>query len=130
MRDAITRKIEDMKKITIFVYENASFEVENIPIEPIADSEITSHSMKLFALPEADELTGKEMKNIAKLQLVVEMIEGNGYKTELMFDSERVQKFKLIVFFRLNLVMRTLLFLMHSLQRVIAVKATMQTLWL
>lgn len=91
--DDVRRKIDDMRKVNVFVYENASFEVENIPIEPIADSEVTSKSMKLFALPEAEELTAKEIKNIAKLHLVVEMIEANGYKAELVFDSERVQKF-------------------------------------
>jgi len=91
--DNIRQKIHEMRKINIFVYENASFEVENIPVEPIADSEITSQSMKLFALSEAEELTAKEIKNLAKLLLVVKMVEANGYKAELEFDSERVQKF-------------------------------------
>jgi len=61
--------------------------------EPIADSEVTAQSMKLFALPEAEELTAKEIKNIAKLLLMIEMLKANGYKAELVFDSERVQKF-------------------------------------
>lgn len=91
--DVIRKQIDNLRKVTIFVYENASFEVEKIPIEPITDSEVASQSMKLFALPEAEELTAKEIKNIAKLQVVAEMIEANGYKTELVFDSERVQKF-------------------------------------
>ena len=91
--DVIRQKIDDMRKVNIFVYENASFEVENVPIEPIADSEITAQSIQLFALPEAEELTAKEIKNIAKLQMVVELIESNGYKVELVFDSTRVQSF-------------------------------------
>lgn len=91
--DVIRQKIDDMRKINIFVYENAAFEVENIPIEPIADSEVTSQSIKLFALSEAEELTAKEIKNIAKLQLVIDLIERNGYKGELVFESARVQNF-------------------------------------
>lgn len=91
--EAIRQQIEDRKKINIFVYEEAAFEVENIPVEPIENNEVAAQSLRLFELPEAEVLTGKEIKNVAKLLLVVQMIECNGYKAELVFDSAKVQKF-------------------------------------
>ena len=89
----IRNKIEDLKKITIYVYENSTIEMENMPIQYIEDGEIAVASRKLYELPEAEELTVKEIKTIAKLQIVVNMIERSGYQAEFVFDSSKVQKF-------------------------------------
>ena len=91
--DEIRNKIENLKKITICVYQNSTIEMENLPIDYIEESEIATVSRKLYELPEAEELTVKEIKTIARLQIVVNMIERSGYQAEFIFDNTKVQKF-------------------------------------
>lgn len=89
------RQIADLQKITILVYQNGHIEVENAEIPTISDEdeEIISEVGKLVLMPEAGEITGNEMKTIAKLKKMVKFYEDNDNTFELVFDSSKVQSF-------------------------------------
>lgn len=91
--DGIRKQISDLKKVTIFVYKDGSIEIESADIPSISDEEIISEFEVLISMPEAEELTIKEIKNIAKFKLMVKACKANNCGFELVFDSARVQKF-------------------------------------
>jgi uncharacterized coiled-coil DUF342 family protein len=93
--DEVRREMEELKKVYILVHSDGTveFDGEDVEIPNLQENEVTAKVAELVLNPEAEELTIKEIKTVAKVFLVVrEMNEGNR-NFELVFDSTSVQEF-------------------------------------
>lgn len=91
----IREQIANLKKCVIYVFADGNIEVENASISDVDDDEdeVAERLLTLVQYAEAEELTIKDLKTIAKLELMVAELIADGINYELFFDSETVQKF-------------------------------------
>lgn len=93
----IRAKIEECKKVSIFVYSTGLLEIENgeIPASVSSEDALNSKFMELIQWPRVKELsvTLKELTTVAKLLLWTEYLASSGLAFEISFDSEEVQRF-------------------------------------
>lgn len=82
-------QIEEMQKVKILVYSEGAIECENGDLEEPDANEVATMVSSLILLAEAEELTIKQIKTVAKLVLMVKKLDK---KFELEFDSDLVQK--------------------------------------
>lgn len=88
--EEVRQQIEEAQKVKILVYSEGVIESEDGEIPIPAESDVAELMTTLVQRPEAEELTIKEIKTVAKVILIVKVMD---QKFELEFDSERVQKF-------------------------------------
>lgn len=91
----IREQIANLKKCVVYVFADGNIEVENASISDVDDDEdeVAERLLTLVQYAEAEELTIKDLKTIAKLELMVAELIADGINYELFFDSETVQKF-------------------------------------
>lgn len=91
----IREQITNLKKCVVYVFADGNIEVENASISDVDDDEdeVAERLLTLVQYAEAEELTIKDLKTIAKLELMVAELIADGINYELFFDSETVQKF-------------------------------------
>lgn len=82
----IRGRIEELKKVIILVSKD-SIELENQELPKISFEEMNVELEKLLKMEEADELTLKELKTLAKLFLIVRTFD----KYEVCFDSLKME---------------------------------------
>lgn len=82
----IRGRIEELKKVIILVSKD-SIELENQELPKISFEEMNVELEKLLKMEEADELTLKELKTLAKLFLIVRTFD----KYEVCFDSSKME---------------------------------------
>lgn len=87
--EEIREQIQETKKVIILVYSEGIIESEAQLPYP-SEEEVATLVHSLIQMPEAEDLTIKELKTVAKLLLIVKKME---VKFELEFDSDRVQQF-------------------------------------
>ena len=91
----IREQIDNLKKCVVYVFADGNIEVENASISDVDDDEdeVAERLLTLVQYAEAEELTIKDLKTVAKLELMVAELIADGINYELFFDSETVQKF-------------------------------------
>ncbi len=93
----VRAELEELKKVSIFVYASGLLELENGEIPATVSSEETLQNkfMELIQYPRASEfsVTLKEINTVAKLLLWTEYLASSGLAFEISFDSEEVQRF-------------------------------------
>lgn len=93
----VRAKLEELKKISIFVYANGNLELENgeIPHSVCSEEALNSKFTELVLWPRAKEfsVTLKDLTTVAKLLLWTEYLASSGLAFEISFDSEEVQRF-------------------------------------
>lgn len=88
----IKEAISNIKKVTIFVFENGSIEVENADEVSFDEEQVSKELQMLFVKPEAEELTVKELKLIARIRVMVNAFNEQGVILELAFEDEMLQE--------------------------------------
>ena len=85
----IQEQIRLIEKVTIFVYDDGELESdnENINLE-INDNDLTSFLTTVYANPILENLTLKQIKQLAKLYLITKKLDENGFAYELTFEEE------------------------------------------
>lgn len=86
--DNVRNTIAALKKVTVFVYEDGTIEIENAETSELPDGEFLAEFNELVSLSEVEDLTIKEIKIIAKLRMVVKSLDG---ETELVIDNPKIQ---------------------------------------
>ena len=90
----IRAQIEELERITIFIYENGSIEAENaerkIPLPDVDSSAVNENLQKLISHPMAENFKLRELKALAVLKIYVSLIRG-GYN--ITFDNESLREF-------------------------------------
>jgi len=91
----VRAKLEELKKVSIFVYANGTFEAENADVPNTEEDVLNAKFMELIQWPRAKEfsVTLMELNTIAKLLLMTEHLASSGLAFEISFDSEEVQRF-------------------------------------
>lgn len=90
--DETRAQIVESEKITIFMYQNGSIEVENADVPQISDDEILVGFTSLLSNQSAGNLTINELKGVVKLQKMVATYTERGKNYELVFDNAKVQR--------------------------------------
>lgn len=90
--DETRAQIVESEKITIFMYQNGSIEVENSDVPQISDDEILVGFTSLLSNQSAGDLTINELKGVVKLQKMVATYTERGKNYELVFDNAKVQR--------------------------------------
>lgn len=90
--DETRAQIVESEKITIFMYQNGSIEVENADVPQISDDEILIGFTSLLSNQSAGDLTINELKGVVKLQKMVATYTERGKNYELVFDNAKVQR--------------------------------------
>lgn len=88
----IREAISTIKKVTIFVFENGSIEVENADEVSIDEEQVSKELQMLFVKPEAEELTVKELKLIARISYLVKFFNEQGAILELEIEDELLRQ--------------------------------------
>ena len=95
--NVVRAKLEELRKISIFVYASGNLEIENgeVPASVLSDDAINSKFMALIQYPRAKDfsVTLKDITTVAKLLLWAEYLASSGLAFEISFDSEEVQRF-------------------------------------
>lgn len=88
-------KIFDLKKVTIFVYEDGTIDVENGEVPAVNSETLNQKFGELVLHPQALEfsVTLKEIKSIATLLLWTEHFESSSIPYEVVFDRDPVRDF-------------------------------------
>lgn len=90
--EEIREQIAELQQIYIWVFSD-HIEVERGERLEFSDEESMVLFKRLVQNPEAEKLTIREVKTVAKLLMMVESYQEAGKKVELVFDSEQVQQF-------------------------------------
>lgn len=88
-------KIFDLKKVTIFVYEDGTIDVENGEVPAVNSEALNQMFGELVLQPQALEfsVTLKEINSIAALLLWTEHFESSSIPYEVVFDRDPVKDF-------------------------------------
>ena len=88
-------KIFDLKKVTIFVYEDGTIDVENGEVPAVNSEALNQKFGELVLQPQALEfsVTLKEINSIAALLLWTEHFESSSIPYEVVFDRDPVKDF-------------------------------------
>lgn len=88
-------KIFDLKKVTIFVYEDGTIDVENGEVPAVNSEALNQKFGELVLQPQALEfsVTLKEINSIAALLLWTEHFESSSIPYEVVFDRDPVRDF-------------------------------------
>lgn len=84
-------QIASLRKVEIYVYANSTIDVEHA--DSFTFDETTIDISELIQQPDAEELTIKELKNVAKLLKMVQSFNSEGIQYELSFENQKVQDF-------------------------------------
>lgn len=92
--DALREKIDEAKKITIYVFSSSEIEFENQgSFDPTIDSSRISELFGTLVQNEAAEcLTIKNIKQLAKLLAIVEKLKAEGLKFVIEFDENTMKE--------------------------------------
>ena len=90
MLEDVRDRREALERVTIFIYEDGSFSIENAKIPDVEMSVLREETNRLLDMPEAESFTVKTVKNIARLCQAVSAFDR---KAELVFDSLELQIF-------------------------------------
>lgn len=91
--ESVRTQITELKKVTLFIYQNGDIEVEEgMPVQ-ILEEDITLEFNRLIRHSEAGNLTINEVKTVAKLHEMVRVYQAEDISVELFFDSSAVQNF-------------------------------------
>ena len=97
--EEIRGQIADLRKVYIALYSDGAIEVENAEMVDITNDVIIAGFNALVQRPEAEDLTIKELKAVAKLIAVVEDYERRNLQYEIDFENPKAEE--LFVAFRL-----------------------------
>ncbi|MBR1883524.1 MAG: hypothetical protein IJ809_01005 [Clostridia bacterium] len=87
---SVMNRIQELSKISIFVYQNGSFELDNTELTVEVSEEDEKALFEAFTKSDAfEELTLKQIKAIAKLKIITEKISSN---FDITFESEEMEK--------------------------------------
>lgn len=81
-------QIESLKKVIVLVYDTGLIEVENAEIPVVSDAAVKREFDRLISLPQAEEVTIKSVKAVAKLRAMLTHLPSD---VELIFDSAEAQ---------------------------------------
>lgn len=91
--ESVRTQITELRKVTLFIYQNGDIEVEEgMPVQ-IWEEDITLTFNRLIRHSEVGNLTINEVKTVAKLHEMVRAYQANSISVELIFDSLAVQTF-------------------------------------
>lgn len=85
----VREKITLNELITILVYRDATFYIENAQLPEIEEADYQNSFSKIIELPEAGELTVNEIRTLAKIQEIVKAY--NNRRVEIVFDNPIAQ---------------------------------------
>lgn len=88
MRD----RISELEKVYIFVFEDGTIEVENAEMVSVSGEEVVKIVNELIKREEAEEVMFKDIKNVAKIKLMISEYERSGLKLEVNFGNPKVEK--------------------------------------
>lgn len=91
--ESVRTQITELKKVTLFIYQNGDIEIEEGKPVQISNEEVISTFNHLICYPEAGTLTVNEIRAVAKLREMVKAYQANEILVELFFDSLAVQAF-------------------------------------
>lgn len=84
----LREQIAELKKIVILVYDTGVIEIENAEIPPVSDETVKCEFDRLISLTEAENVTIKNVKSVAKLRAMMRELPSD---TEIIFDSPEMQ---------------------------------------
>lgn len=91
--ESVRTQITELRKVTLFIYQNGDIEVEEgMPVQ-IWEEDITLEFNRLICHSDAGNLTINEVKTVAKLHEMVRAYQAEDISVELFFDSSAVQTF-------------------------------------
>ena len=91
--EMVRSQIAELTKITIIIEENGVIGVENAKIPSISEESLNIGMTELISFPDAEELTIKQLRTIARVRLMVEALKEEGSKIEVMFEDIKLQSF-------------------------------------
>lgn len=86
--EEIRAEIAELSKVVIVVYTDGKIEAENTEIPEVSDGCITEILAELLEKPKAEELTLRALKSIVRLHFILNVLDGQGVKYDLGFESE------------------------------------------
>ena len=90
--DVLRAQIKSMNTVDIFVYEDGTFESSR---GDLAFSEVDEAQCfaELVNMPEASEMTIKELRTCARLHAMLKVLSETGVEYSIAFDSQKLQEF-------------------------------------
>jgi len=86
--EELRNNIAELKKVVVFVYKDGTIEVEHAQMPAVSADRVKEEFDSLLSLPEAEEVTLKNVKCIARLRAMVGELPSD---VEIIFDSEKLQ---------------------------------------
>ena len=86
--EEVRNNIAELRRVTVFVYSSGNIELEHAQMPQISDGKVTAEFERLISLTEAEELTVKGVRGIAKLRVMMRELPSDA---ELVFDSPELQ---------------------------------------
>lgn len=88
----VRKTISEFNKVTIFVYEDGTIEVENAEIPNISENAVLTELGNLLSFDGVEGLTIREARTMAKLRVIINFLKEDKRETEIVLDSPRFQK--------------------------------------
>ena len=87
--DETRQKIEDLEKITIFVYSDGTIKSSNGEVIVLDETETRDLFEELLGKPECEDLRLKDIRTLAKMLVIVER---SSMKVEMICDNDNLEK--------------------------------------
>lgn len=88
----IREKMEELRKVSIFVYDGGKIEIEGGTEPEVSDEDVSKTFTSLIGQEDADDFTIKELKSIARLVWMVKKMHEEGLKLEIIFEKPSAQE--------------------------------------
>lgn len=91
--ERVRKDIDKLKKVDILFYKNGMFELENFNTNDIPEMQLNQNMFNLLCEDEAaEELSIKAIKQLVRLEQVLQWLSTNQLKYEITFEVEQMQK--------------------------------------
>ena len=89
----IREEIQELKKVSIFIYENGEIDIDNTDISLLTDSAEEAQLFdKLLHNELVESLTIKQIRQLSRVIIIVKSILDSGLKYEITFESSSLEK--------------------------------------
>lgn len=91
--ERVRKDIDTLKKVDILFYKNGMFELENFNTNDIPEIQLDQDTFNLLCEDEtAEELSIKAIKQIVRLEQILQWFSTNQLSYEITFEAEEMQK--------------------------------------
>jgi len=88
----IRENIQNLKKVTIYVYENGKIDIENAELVAIPTETVNVELTKLICTSNAGDFTVNQLIALVKLRATLEVLKDE-QDPQVVFDSQKLQEF-------------------------------------